>query len=149
MDWFVVAFLKASLTWLTCGVTLGVAIAAHPAWTAYYPAHTHMNLLGFVAMMIYGIAYHVIPRFVGRPLYSRRLAAYQWWASNAGLALLVVGFVLRPGGHPGATPVLVSGGVLAAFGAYGFAFNIWRTIAQAPLRRSSPRTVKLPIATDL
>ena len=30
MIWFAKAFLKASLTWLALGVTLGVAMAVHP-----------------------------------------------------------------------------------------------------------------------
>ena len=51
-------------------------------WSAYYPAHVHMNMLGFVTMMIYGVAYHVIPRFIGKPLHARRLAAWHWWASQ-------------------------------------------------------------------
>ena len=96
MEWFVRGFVKASLVWLALGVTLGVGMAAVPAWIVYRPAHMHMNLLGFVAMMIYGVAYHVIPRFTGNPLYSRRLAAVHWWMSNAGLLLMVVGFSLRP-----------------------------------------------------
>jgi hypothetical protein len=52
MDWFVKAFLKASVAWLAIGVTLGVAMAVHPAFIIYRPAHVHMNLLGFVTMMI-------------------------------------------------------------------------------------------------
>ena len=44
MEWFVRAFIKASLAWLGLGVTLGVAMAAHPAWVIYRPAHVHMNL---------------------------------------------------------------------------------------------------------
>ena len=47
MDWFVRAFLKASLVWLSLGVTLGVAMAAHPVWTIYRPAHMHVLMLGF------------------------------------------------------------------------------------------------------
>ena len=45
MEWFVKAFLKASLAWLTLGVTLGVAMAAHPVWTVYRAAHMHMVML--------------------------------------------------------------------------------------------------------
>ena len=52
MDWFVRRFMKSALAWLGLGVTLGVAMAAHPFWTIYRPAHMHMNLLGFVTMMI-------------------------------------------------------------------------------------------------
>ena len=143
MDWFVRAFVRASVTWLAGGVTLGVAMAAHPAALAYRPAHMHMNLLGFVAMMIFGVAYHVIPRFSGAPLRSRRLAAAHWWMANAGLAAMVAGFVLRAGGwvpFPVATVVLAAGGTLSACGAYAFAFNIWRTIdAAAAQARAAAR----------
>ena len=74
MEWYVRAFLKASLSWLAAGVSLGVAMAAHPLWTVYRLVHMHMLLLGFVTMMIYGVAYHVIPRFAGFPIHNRRAA---------------------------------------------------------------------------
>ena len=32
MDWFVKAFIKASVTWLALGVTLGLAMAVHSVW---------------------------------------------------------------------------------------------------------------------
>lgn len=134
MDWPVRSFLRASLTWLALGVTLGVAMAMHPAWTIYRPAHEHMNLLGFVTMMIYGVAYHVVPRFSGRPLRYARLAVWHVWIANAGLALMVLGFALRVhDGRPLAfgTFLLALGGVLSAVGAYAFALNIWRTIPAA------------------
>jgi cytochrome c oxidase cbb3-type subunit 1 len=138
MDWFVKAFVKASLAWLGLGVTLGVCMAAHPVWTIYRPAHVHMNLLGFVTMMIYGVAYHVIPRFTGHMLYSRRLAGGQWWMSNVGLAGMVCGFFLRPHVAAAGTAVLVVGGVLAALGAYGFIYNVWRTIDVRTVRLDPP-----------
>lgn len=128
MDWFVKAFIKASLTWLSLGVSLGVAMGAHPVWTIYRPAHLHMLLLGFVTMMIYGVAYHVIPRFAGIALHSRRVPAWQFVVSNTGLVCMVVGFVLRAHAWPAGTPVLAGGGTLSAVGAYAFAYVIWRTM---------------------
>jgi heme/copper-type cytochrome/quinol oxidase subunit 1 len=128
MEWFVKAYLKASLAWLAIGVTLGVAMAAHPVWTVYRPAHMHMLLVGFVTMMIYGVAYHVIPRFTGFTLYSRKAAIWQWWLANAGLTLMVAGFAIRANGLGAGTPVLATGGVIAALSAYTFAYVIWRTI---------------------
>jgi cbb3-type cytochrome oxidase subunit 1 len=154
MDWFAKAFLKASLTWLGLGVTLGVGMAIHLPWMVYRPAHMHMNLLGFVAMMIFGVAYHVIPRFTGHALHSRRLAVRHWWVANAGLASMVIGFALRPQGSPAATPLLGAGGVLSALGAYVFIYNIWRTIdAKAPardvpaeaLRRAGKSSARMPV----
>ena len=149
MDWFVTRFIKSALGWLGIGVCLGVAMAAHPMWIIYRPAHVHMNLLGFVTMMIFGVAYNVVPRFFGHPLYSKKLAGGHWWLSNVGLALMAVGFFMAP--HVGArsVPVLATGGVLSALGAFAFIFNIWRTIdGPKALRRisESPASRRPPLA---
>ena len=128
MDWFVNAFLKASVTWLALGVTLGVAMGVRPAWSIYRTAHLHVLLLGFVAMMIFGVAYHVIPRFVGSPLRSPRAAGAHWWLANIGLGVMVVGFMLRAQGKAASSALLGVGGSAAAAGAYIFAFLIWQTL---------------------
>ena len=136
MDWYVKAYLKASLLWLAAGVSLGIAMALQPAWAVYRAAHLHMNLLGFVAMMIFGVAYHVIPRFTGNPLHSRRLAGLQWWLANIGLALFVTGLALLPAtiyAMP-ARIVVAAGGLLSGLAAYAFVYNMWRTI-DGPARR--------------
>lgn len=152
MDWFVKAFVKASLAWLALAVTLGVCMAAHPLWVIYRPAHMHMALLGFVTMMIYGVAYHVIPRFSGFALHSKRAAGAHWWISNLGLAGMATGFILRPHAAAVGGPILVAGGVLSALGAYTFAYVIWRTMdGPAALRRASERArqsagARLPVA---
>ncbi len=153
MEWFVRAFVKASLAWLTLGVTLGVAMAAHPAWIVYRPVHLHLNLLGFVTMMIYGVAYHVIPRFSGHPLHSRALAGAHWWVSNVGLLLMASGFMLRPHLLPADTLLLVVGGVCSALGAYAFAYGLWRTmdgpiaLRRARGRSDASRGTPLPVSS--
>ena len=141
MEWFVKAFLKASLAWLALGVTFGVAMAAYPPWTIYRLAHVHMVLLGFVTMMIYGVAYHVIPRFSGNPLHSRRAAAWHWWGSNAGLALMASGFVVRAHDPSVGTPLLAAGGTLSASGAYVFVYVLWRTIDGSSAHRRAAQRV--------
>jgi len=131
MEWFVRAFIKASVAWLAAGVTLGVGMAVRPSWVVYRPAHIHVNVLGFVAMMIFGVGYHVLPRFAGHPLVRPRLAAAHWWLANTGLALFAAGFMLRPHGFTAASPALAAGAALSAAGAYAFAWNIWHTLAAA------------------
>ena len=140
MDWFVKAFLRASLAWLAAGVSLGLAMAVHPAWAVYRAAHLHMNLLGFVAMMIFGVAYHVIPRFTGHPLHSRQLATVQWWLANVGLAAFVAGFIWLPHAMfaTRARVLVTAGGVLSAAAAYVFVYNIWRTIDGARTKSAVP-----------
>ena len=128
MDPFVRRFIRSSLVWLGVGVLIGLAMAARPAWLAFRPAHVHANLLGFVSMMIFGVAYHVIPRFTGRPLHSPRAAALHLWLANAGLAGMVAAFLLRPLVGSPLTPLLVAGGSLSAAGAMLFIHTIWRTL---------------------
>ena len=134
MDWFVKAFIRASLAWFALGIILGVAMAAHPAWVAYRPAHAHMNVVGFLTMMVFGVGYQLLPRLFGHALYSRRLAIAHWWLANGGLAAMVAGFVMQP--HVGArsAPVTATGGVLFAAGALGFVYNLWRTFNLADAR---------------
>lgn len=139
MDPFVRRFIRSSLVWLGVGVIIGVAMAVWPAAAAFRTAHMHANLLGFVSMMIFGVAYHVIPRFVGRPLHSPRAAALHLWIANLGLAGMVSGFILRVFLWDVGMPILGIGAVLSATGAMLFIHNIWRTL-DAP----APRPAALP-----
>lgn len=135
MDSFAKAFIRASLLWFVAGITLGLAMAIHPAWVIYRPAHAHMNLVGFVVMMIFGVGYQMLPRFFGHPIHSKALATAHVWLANLGLAGLVAGFCLAPHIGPRSIPVIASGGGLWALGAYGFVYNMWRTFAAAERRR--------------
>jgi hypothetical protein len=131
MDSFVRRFIKASLIWLTAGVTLGLLMVLWPRAIVYRAAHMHANLLGFVSMMIFGVAYHVIPRFTGAALRSRRVAALHVWVANAGLALLVGGWMLRATVPQPARLLLAGGGLLSAAGAFMFIGNLWLTLNAA------------------
>jgi cbb3-type cytochrome oxidase subunit 1 len=146
MDHFVVRFLRASLLWLGAGVSLGVAMAVHPAWQIYRTAHLHMLLLGFVTMMIAGVAYHVLPRFAATTLYSRRLASAHLVVANVGLVLLAGGFIVRFHLTIVATPMLAIGGTLSAAGALMMAWNLWRTLDQAAVLPSALPTARPDVA---
>ena len=134
MDSFVKAFIRASLVWFTLGILLGLAMAAYPPWVVYRPAHAHMNVVGFITMMVFGVGYQLLPRLFGHALYSRRLAVAHVWLANLGLGGMVVGFVMQP--HVGArsAPVTATGGVMFALGGLGFAYNMWRTFNLADAR---------------
>lgn len=101
----------------------------------YRPAHVHANLLGFVSMMIFGVAYHVIPRFTGNPLYRRELAMAHFWVANAGLALMVSGWIARVQWMQLGTLTVRVGASLSAVGAFLFIFNLWRTLGETAVRR--------------
>lgn len=150
MDWFAKIFIRSSLIWFLLGITLGLAMAIHPAWTVYRPAHAHMNLVGFVTMMIFGVGYQMLPRFFGHPIHSRNFAIAHIWLANIGLVFLVTGFFLAPHIGGRSIPVTASGGALWAVGAYGFVYNMWRTFSAAERRRrlneQLPDARKLPMS---
>lgn len=129
MDSYVRNMLRSSLVWLGIGVLIGLSMAYWPAaHILYKPGHAHANLLGFVSMFIFGVAYHVIPRFTGRPLRSPRLARWHVWIANIGLVIQVTGLVIRPHWRePGMLAVAI-GGTVASIGAFMFIFNIWSTL---------------------
>jgi cbb3-type cytochrome oxidase subunit 1 len=134
MEWFVKAFIRASLAWFTLGIALGLAMAAYPPWVVYRPAHAHMNVVGFITMMIFGVGYQLLPRLFGYKLHSSALAVAHWWLANLGLALMVGGFLLAPTVGGGSAPVTATGGVLFAAGAFSFVFNMWKTFNAADAR---------------
>ncbi len=144
MDAFARRFIRSALAWFAVGGLLGLALAFWPMQAALIrPAHVHANLLGFVSMMIFGVAYHVLPRFTGVPLHSRRLPVLHLWLANLGVAALVAGWLARAG-SAAAGQVLVAGGAGAsALGGALFVYNLWRTLdaaaaasAPAALRRA-------------
>lgn len=55
-------------------------------------AHTHINLLGWVEMAIFGAVYYIIPRMVKRPIYSIKLVKWHFYVHNLGLIGMVVFF---------------------------------------------------------
>jgi cytochrome c oxidase cbb3-type subunit 1 len=140
MDPFVRRFVRASVLWLGVGVIIGLAMAFWPMQAlAYKPAHMHANLLGFVSMMIFGVAYHVVPRFSGAPLHAPRLAGLHLWLANIGLALMVGGWIGRVWWRGAGEGALRVGAVASAVGAAFFIFNIWRTLDAAALPRGLAR----------
>lgn len=93
-------------------------------------AHAHMMLLGFVLMTIYGVGLHVIPRFGGYPLRSERLANIQFWLANAGLPLMVAGWLTYQ------NLVVALGGALTVTAMVLFGFNMIFTVRLRPPFRS-------------
>jgi len=147
MEWFIKAFIRTSLLWFAAGVVLGVAIAVHPQWIIYRPAHAHMNVVGFLTMLVFGVGYQLLPRLFGHPLHSHRLAIAHLFCANVGLAVLVFGFLIQPHSGPGARWVTAAGGSLFALGAIFWVYNLWRTFNAADVRqrtRASSERKELP-----
>jgi hypothetical protein len=107
------------LAWLYLG-----ASAPGPGWRLL---HAHVQLFGFFAVLIPGVAQHLLPRFTGRPVARHPLVA--WLAAGFGLAL-----ALRVAGTAGdRAAALLAAAVLQSAGFAAFAAQVWRTLDPPPL----------------
>ncbi|MBI4217056.1 MAG: cbb3-type cytochrome c oxidase subunit I [Chloroflexi bacterium] len=124
-------FIFSSMVYLTLGVALGVAFLIFPDLKVLRTVHVHLNLVGFVSFMIFGVAFHILPRFKGQPLHSEGLAWLQLWLANIGL-LGLVAFqcleVLHLARGTWLTLGLAASGVLLGLSFYLFLYNMLRTL---------------------
>lgn len=122
-----IGFVIASLIYLAVGVALGVLFFIVPEMRVLRSVHVHLNVVGFVTFMIFGVAYHILPRFRGKPLHSEPLAWVQFWLANIGLIGLLVSMIL----YQPIAGLYVIGALFAAILAlsiYLFIYNMARTL---------------------
>jgi hypothetical protein len=124
-------FIYTALAYLLIGTGVGAYMAIVPGGRALEPVHAHLNLVGFVMFSIFGIGYHILPRFRGRALYSEGLGWLQFWVANIGL----VGFLLLTVANTYWGVGSGLRGALAAVLALSFLlfiYNMGRTLIEAP-----------------
>ena len=85
MDRFVRNFIIVSIIYLGISSILGICMLWNQSLMSLKFVHSHLNMLGWVSMMIYGVGYHVLPRFSGRPLKYPKMGELQFWTANLGL----------------------------------------------------------------
>ena len=112
MDRFVKNFIVVSIVYLGISSILGVCMLANQSLMSLKFVHSHLNMLGWVSMMIYGVGYHVLPRFSGRPLKYPKMGELQFWAANIGLIGMLVFYTLNI-----FTPTTTFNSISIAFGA--------------------------------
>jgi len=149
--WFIYACIIYSLIGFTWGALMGgIADFRHFVDHRVHGdlivrAHTHINLLGWVEMAIFGAIYYVIPRLVKKPIYSMALVKWHFWVHNFGLIGMVVFFTAAgvTGGIAGETHSLdqveaMVKPLLATMGLFGtlvltanfiWAYNLFKTCA--------------------
>lgn len=130
MEAYTLRFIKASLLYLAIGCTLGAIFIFNPTYSFQWRMlHTHFNLLGWVSMMIFGVAYHILPRFRGKPLYSRTLATVHFWLANVGLVGMAIFWsVVSSGGEVVYRYVAFLFSLLVVAAILVFVWNLWATV---------------------
>ncbi|MEK7358800.1 MAG: hypothetical protein AAB422_00340 [Planctomycetota bacterium] len=114
-------FVRASLIYFFIAAILGVLMIfmkGYPAQLLF--AHVHLNLLGWMSMIVFGVGYHILPRFSGTPLAYPKLGNLQFYLANIGLMGLVSFRPIHPLAEIFAIVLVVSAGL--------FVFNIWMSL---------------------
>jgi heme/copper-type cytochrome/quinol oxidase subunit 1 len=129
-------YLKTAVGYLMLGIGLGLYMLARRelggAWPTpwWVSAHTHAILVGFVMMMILGVALWMFPR-PGRddPPFDVRKAEAAYWCITLGTAARLAGELLRPATDAAAVRwMVVVGGTGQAVGLALFFWAMWGRI---------------------
>jgi Na+/proline symporter len=114
--------LKAAFLALAGGILLGALFAINrPLGAMLRPLHAELNLWGWTTLLIYGMAYHMLPRFAGRPLRRQRAAELQSWLAIGGVLLACLGWALLPWLPEAGRSLMALGGVVQLAAALVFA----------------------------
>lgn len=125
---------RAAFLALAAGILLGAAFALNRALGAQLrPLHAELNLWGWTTLLIYGMGYHMLPRFCGRPLRRARIADLQSWLAIGGVAAASLGWLLRQ------PAPLVGQALLAASGFAQLAAAVLFALLGAELLRPQAR----------
>lgn len=111
-------FFVTAVIFALLGMFWGIQMSASHDHTLS-PAHGHLNLIGFVAMSVFGSYYALTPRAA-----SNRLATVHYGVTTATVLVLTPGIVLAITGH-GETIAKI-GSVLAVLSMAIFAYVVLR-----------------------
>jgi heme/copper-type cytochrome/quinol oxidase subunit 1 len=122
-----------SVLYLIGGAAIGLGMLFWPSEAGYYvSSHVHLNLLGFMSMMIYGVGYHILPKFSGTHIYSPLIVKIQFWVANAGLVGMAISWPFFNRGDASlANNVLILSAILSMLSVILFAYNMLKTIKSA------------------
>ena len=90
---------RAAVVMVVAGMIWGIAMGISEDHSTF-PAHAHLNLLGWVSLFLFGIYYHLHPS-----LDRNRLASVQIWVWIAATIVLSIGVALVHSGRTIGDPI--------------------------------------------
>ena len=125
MSRITVWFIRCAIIYFMAAMVIGIIMTVKGGVYPLRPIHTHLNMLGWMSMMVYGVGYHILPRFSGVPLWSDKLAIAHIWAANIGLLGMIAGWALKETMGYG---ILHGFAMLEGLSVIFFALNMLKTI---------------------
>lgn len=118
-------FLRIAVLYIIVGVALGIYMGASGDHLMH-PVHAHLNLLGWVAMSLFGLFYRVIPAAA-----DTKLAKVHFWIYVPAHFMQMVLLTLLFRGYPAVDPVLGVFSILVGIAFLCFAVVVWRHTGKA------------------
>ena len=133
MESYAKNFVRASLVYFFIASIIGLGMVLDPAWAAdYMQIHVHFMLLGWMSMMIFGVGYHILPRFQGHAHIPKGWARIHLLIANAGLVAMGLAWWVEQGAPSGLWNwLLAAGGALNIAGFAIFITIIFRGLVPA------------------
>lgn len=136
MDRFVKGFIVMSIIYLGMSTILGIGMLGHENLLPLKFVHSHLNMLGWVSMMIFGVGYHILPRFMGRPLYSGKIGEAHFYLGNISLIGMLLFYSLNAYNPNDSYRMLtIAFGGVQAVTLFMFFYNMLMTLLIKPEQR--------------
>lgn len=133
-------YIKTSFVFLLAGLLLGgYVVVAQFVFDAYPPrllttTHAHLLLVGFMLMMVMGVATWMFPRPARDDTrYRPELAEAAYWVITIGTAVRAAAeIIVALAGLLALRWLIALGGLAQLLGAGLFALNMWRRVRMPP-----------------
>ncbi|MGH7166346.1 MAG: cytochrome-c oxidase [Nitrospiraceae bacterium] len=119
-----VAWLKIAVVYFVIGVGLGIVMGVSGNHTQF-PAHAHINLLGWVSLALIGLIYRQFPDIA-----NNKLAKIQFWLHNLALPVTMLALIGLLRGNAALDPVAGVGSLVIGVSVLLFAVNVLQISAR-------------------
>ena len=127
-------FFRTAIVWLILGISAGLQMAISGDHGAF-PAHAHINLLGWVTSAIFGGYYALNPAKA-----ARKIAMIHYGLYNLGLVVMLPALYLMLQGNSALEPIVAAGSLIVAAAVLIFAFVVFSSAGVRLASGLSPAT---------
>jgi hypothetical protein len=124
------------MLFVLAGMLWGLQMAISDDHSAF-PAHAHLNLLGFVALFLFGIFYRLNPM-----IEANRLALPHVWIWIVSTVVMAIGVGLAHTGHPAGDPIAAVGSLAIFVDAILFTWLVFQGTSSVSVAKGRPVPAK-------
>ncbi|HYK72112.1 MAG TPA: cytochrome-c oxidase [Pseudoneobacillus sp.] len=120
-----IRLIKISVVYFAIGILLGYYMSISHSYVLT-PVHVHINLLGWTALTLAGIIYHLFPS-----LSNNRFANVHFWLHNIGLPIMMISLaILVTTENQSILVGIAVGATLTVLGVLTFVWNVLKNLKE-------------------